>query len=218
MEFFWTILNLVVLSFLILMCLLGTFYKHISFGWGLGDVLGYFCLFGLTILHLILTIYFWKKGIIQYNYLGIVFLGFSIYLSLKATIWRGDEYEWNGQIFYLACPTNVKIKNSGKEKELVITMCSMQYNSKFSGTWNGTQMENLKGEIKIPDKLKKFINFPVEKIVIKPFSKINLDNVCTNGYSNFDEELLTKHNEYTFSGEVVEVIDYIPVFKVRMKK
>jgi energy-coupling factor transporter transmembrane protein EcfT len=41
LKSFWKIFNLVILLFLIIISLLGTFYKHISFGKGLGDMVGY---------------------------------------------------------------------------------------------------------------------------------------------------------------------------------
>ena len=100
MEFFWTISNLIILVYLIIVCLLGTFYKHISFGWGLGDILGYFVLYGITLAHLILTIFYCQEGILQYKYIAISFFIISVYISLKATIWRGREYSWNGKLFY----------------------------------------------------------------------------------------------------------------------
>ena len=57
------ILNLIVLGLLIVICLLGTFYKHISFGMGLGDLMGYIVLYAGTITHLILTIKSREKGL-----------------------------------------------------------------------------------------------------------------------------------------------------------
>lgn len=100
MELFWSTSNLIILGYLIIICLLGTFYKHISFGWGLGDILGHYVLYGITLAHLILTIYFFQEGIFQYRYIPISFFIISVFISLKATIWRGCEYRWNGKIFY----------------------------------------------------------------------------------------------------------------------
>ncbi|NJO92901.1 MAG: hypothetical protein HC831_30980 [Chloroflexia bacterium] len=62
---------------------------------------------------------------------------FTVLIILNATIWRGNEYSWNGSIFYLPCPTEIKVNNQNTEKELLITMCSMDYYSEFSGTWDG---------------------------------------------------------------------------------
>ena len=56
MKRIWKITNLIVLGILISICALGTFYKHISFGWGLGDLLGYALMYGTLLTHSVLTI------------------------------------------------------------------------------------------------------------------------------------------------------------------
>src|SRR5688572_24019327 len=154
---FWKISNLIVLGLLILICVLGTFYKHISFGLGLGDILGYIVFYIGTITHLILTIISRKKGLTRHLFLTSIFLTFTIFISLYATIWRGHEYRWNGSILYLPCPTKIKVENKDKKSEILIQMCSMDYNSEFSGIWDGKKMTIKDGDIKIPNELEKFI-------------------------------------------------------------
>ncbi len=63
MNYLWKRFNLIILIFLIIISLLGTFYKHISFGWGLGDLIEYAILYLTTIIHLIFTLIFRKKAI-----------------------------------------------------------------------------------------------------------------------------------------------------------
>ncbi|MCD1117713.1 hypothetical protein [Chryseobacterium turcicum] len=80
--------------------MLGTFYKHISFGKGLGDMLGYCILYVTTITHLIITIIFRKKGNSIHAVFSLIFFIQTLIICLKATAWRGSEYPWNGNIFY----------------------------------------------------------------------------------------------------------------------
>ena len=218
MELFWIISNLIILGFLILICFLGIFYQKISFGLELADLLGYIVLFGITLTHLTLTIYFWQNSISQYKYLAISFLIIAVFLSLQATIWRGNEYSWNGSIFYLPCPTKIIIKNQKEKKELLITMCSMQYNSSFTATWNGKEMENIKGEIKIPDPLKEYVNYPIKNILIQSYLNHTFEDKSSNGYSNFKKETLSVDKEYILLGEVIKIVDSKPMFKVKIKK
>ncbi|MBB4805184.1 ABC-type transport system involved in multi-copper enzyme maturation permease subunit [Chryseobacterium defluvii] len=96
----WKIMNLIVLMFLITICLLGTFHKHISFGLGLGDIFGYGILYLVTIFHIGLTLSLRNKGISAHIILGAVFFIFAVLICLKATLWRGPLYKWNGHIFY----------------------------------------------------------------------------------------------------------------------
>ncbi len=97
---FWKILNYLVLACLVLICSLGTFYKHIAFGWGLGDMLWYLIMYGVTLTHLVLTILYRKKGIKRHGVLALIFLVITLYICLEATIWRDGEYPWNGEVFY----------------------------------------------------------------------------------------------------------------------
>ena len=71
MTKFWKITNTIVLGLLILICGLGTFYKHISFGLGLGDMFGYLVLYLGTLIHLILTLISRKKGSLRHTFLTL---------------------------------------------------------------------------------------------------------------------------------------------------
>jgi hypothetical protein len=51
----------------------------------------------------------------------------TAWICLRATLWRHSAYPWNGSISYLPCATEIKIKNDGSEKSLLITMFSMEY-------------------------------------------------------------------------------------------
>jgi hypothetical protein len=97
---FWKSLNWIVLAIQIIIAGLGTFYKHISFGAGLGDLFWYGLIYGLLILHLILTIRSKRKGTHRFIFLSIFFFLTTTLICLKATIWRGAEYRWNGNVFY----------------------------------------------------------------------------------------------------------------------
>jgi hypothetical protein len=100
MNRFWRYCNLTILIFQIVICSLGTFYKHIAFGWGLGDLIWYGLMYILLLVHLVLTIKGKAKPIQYFRVLTIIFLISTTYICLKATIWRGVEYRWNGNIFY----------------------------------------------------------------------------------------------------------------------
>src|ERR1035437_9351421 len=111
----WRISNLVVLGLLIIICLLGTFYKHISFGAGLGDIFGYLFLYFTTLVHLVITVLSRKKGDRRYKYFTIIFLVLMIFICLKATFGRGPEYPWDGNIFYMPCSKVITIENRSEE-------------------------------------------------------------------------------------------------------
>lgn len=101
MTIIWKIINWMVVAMQATICGLGTFYKHISFGWGLGDTLWYLLMYGLFIMHLIISVKSRSnKELKRHIFLTIIFLTTTIYICLKATIWRGVEYRWNGELFY----------------------------------------------------------------------------------------------------------------------
>ena len=100
MKRFWKIANWIILGVQGTICLLGTFYKHIAFGWGLGDLLWYGIMYVLFIIQLILTIRKLKQNSQGYLPLVLIFTITTIYICLRATIWRGVEYRWNGELFY----------------------------------------------------------------------------------------------------------------------
>jgi hypothetical protein len=96
----WKIINWIILGTQMIICALGTFYKHIAFGWGLGDLLWYGIMYILLITHLIITIRMQKQKSLNYLPLVLFFTITTIFICLRATIWRGVEYRWNGEIFY----------------------------------------------------------------------------------------------------------------------
>ena len=100
MTTFLKILNWIVVLIQGIICALGTFYKDISFGAGLGDMLWYGLMYGLFFTHLILTITSRKNGLGRHLILTVFFLFTTTYICLKASVWRGREYRWNGEIFY----------------------------------------------------------------------------------------------------------------------
>lgn len=97
---FFRIANIVILCCLVLICCLGIFYKHISFGLGLGDIIGYFILFLGTIIHFICTIKFFKRSLVYHVMMTLSFSFFALMIVLFATVARGAEYKWNGKLFY----------------------------------------------------------------------------------------------------------------------
>ena len=217
MPKFWKITNTIVLGLLILICGLGTFYKHISFGLGLGDMFGYLVLYLGTLIHLILTLISRKKGSLRHTFLTLTFLTFTILIVLNATIWRGHEYKWNGSIFYLPCPTEITIDNQEIQKEELITMCTMDYYSEFSGNWNGQFVTITKGDIKVPEELEEFIQRPITKVEIEPdIREIYDDNEIRKEFK-FKKDTLRQNMNYEFAGEIRAIRNEIPVIEVRIK-
>jgi hypothetical protein len=217
MTKFWKISNAIVLGLLILICGLGTFYKHISFGLGLGDMFGYLVLYLGTLVHLILTITSRKKGSLRHTFLTLTFLTFTILIILNATIWRGGEYRWNGSIFYLPCPTEITIHNQEIQKEELITMCSMDYYSEFSGNWNGQFLTIKSGDIKVPKELEEFIQRPITKVEIESdFYEIFEENEMRKEF-DFNKDTLQTNKEYKLAGEIRAIRNKVPVIKVKIK-
>lgn len=95
----WKKINFLILSFQVLICFLGTFYKHLAFGCGLGDLLWHGIMYLLLTIHLILTLRY-RNHDNSLKIIAIAFFILIILICLKATIWRGVEYPWNGKIFY----------------------------------------------------------------------------------------------------------------------
>ena len=217
MNKFWKISNKIVLGFLILICGLGTFYKHISFGLGLGDMVGYFVLYSGTLLHLILTINSRKQGAERHIILSFSFLLFATLIILKATIWRGSEYKWNGSLFYLPCPTEIKVNNDEFEKKLLIQMCTMTYYSKFTGVWNGKYIIIKKDNVLIPNELEKYIKFPIHEIEIESKYHVKMENEILTKEFNFKKDTLKLNQEYKLSGEVIGIKNFKPILKVYLE-
>jgi hypothetical protein len=214
---FWKISNLIVLGGLIVICGLGTFYKHISFGLGLGDILGYLILYAATITHIVLTLVSKNKRAIRHIILTVTFSTFTIIFSLYATIWRGHEYAWNGSIFYLPCATTLKIENESTEKNVLIQMCSMEYYSKFTGTWNGKQIIIKSGEIKVPKDVEAYIESPITKIDIVADSWSTIENDSIINKPRFYKDTLKLNYEYSGTGEIIAVKNHHPVVRVTIK-
>ena len=100
MTNFWKLTNYFVLTLQIVICSLGTFYKHISFGAGLGDIMFYALIYLLLLLQIVLTLILRKKNKTVFRTLTLIFFSTTVLIVLKATIWRGNEYPWNGHLFY----------------------------------------------------------------------------------------------------------------------
>lgn len=211
------IFNLIVLGLLITISLLGTFYKHISFGLGLGDIFGYIILYIGTLTHLISTIISRKKGETRHIILTLIFLAFTVLISLNATIWRGPEYSWNGSIFYLPCPTKISIENNGEKKELLLQMCSMEYSSEFSGIWDGQKMILKSGQIKFPNELDRYIIKPITKVEIEPDYSEMIENDNFIKEYNFKKDTLKLNELFTLNGEIIAIRNNKPVMKVTIK-
>ena len=92
----WFIGNLLIIIYGVLLCLIGKFYKHISFGAGLGDLFWYGFIYLLILAHGYLLLN--KK--FDLIIIFLIFLLLWIFISLKATYFRGHEYKWNGKKFY----------------------------------------------------------------------------------------------------------------------
>lgn len=95
----WKTINQVLLGILLLICIIVTFFKSISFGHGLGDIVGYIALYLGTLVHLILTLALRNKDTAAHIALFLIFSTFIVIIALEATIYRGPEYRWNGNIF-----------------------------------------------------------------------------------------------------------------------
>jgi hypothetical protein len=211
---FWKIANFIILSILIIICLLGTFYKQITFGAGLGDMFGYIFLYCVTFLHLILTIVLKKRKII-FVFLSVIFAFITVQICLAATIWRGQEYHWNGEIFYLPCPHYIGIKNKDVEKTIVVQMCTGDNNSEIVAIWNGKLMNVEGGTFLIPRKLKKYIKYPIEYITIESYYTQVLYK--DNDYY-FKSDTLQVGKKYLMEGEIEKIEYGIPTFRVFIKE
>lgn len=98
---FWKLANWTILFLQTLILTIGLFLRHIAFGWGLGDIFWYILIIIALVTHLILTLIF-KNKLNRLRTLTVIFSIFTVFICLRATIWRGSEYSWNGDIFYPA--------------------------------------------------------------------------------------------------------------------
>ena len=191
---------------MIFLCSIGTFFYHISFGLGLGDLFGYAFLYFVTIIHLILTFKLRKKEN-AYIFLSLIFLTLTILICLKATIWRGPLYKWNGSLFYVSCPNQIPIKNGQTEKQILVTMCTGDYEFNFSGKWNGKNIELQKGNVIYPQELKKYINFPIKLI------NIEKENEGIYGNPHLKDTLQT-NKIYHLNGKISKITNGIITIKL----
>lgn len=97
---FWRVANFVVFLMWLLVGALGTFYKHIAFGWGLGDILWYGMMYLFILIQALIVWRNYKKNPELLWMPTLIFGALLIWFCLEATIWRDTEYPWNGQIFY----------------------------------------------------------------------------------------------------------------------
>ncbi|ANQ51825.1 hypothetical protein MY04_4490 [Flammeovirga sp. MY04] len=200
---FLRVLNLILLSFLIIICLLGLFYKHISFGMGLGDILGYFFLISGTVLYVYLFQKYYKGGIApQLLMLNFYFI-FTFLVVLKATYLRSDEYKWNGCLFYERCFRDFQITNSNYDKTKWVDVCPCKYSTDFTGKWSGYHVELLSGDIKYPEELEEYIKLPITIAFIKMEEEEK-------------QASLIQHQIYSFSGTIHEIKNGIPVMEVSL--
>lgn len=113
---------------------------RLAFGYGLGDLFYLLILWGITIIYLIAFLINRNKSK-RLLVTNLIFTIPLIWIILMATIWRGSEYSWNGEIFYIPCRTEIKIESEKRNTKEILTMCSMTYYSDFTGTWNGRDCE-----------------------------------------------------------------------------
>ena len=92
-------------------------------------------------------------------------------------------------------------------------MCSMTYLSEFTGIWNGKEMVQISGDLKFPEELNAYITIPIEKVRIQ--SKTYY--LGAKEIAFFQTDTLITNQEYSLSGELVEIVDGQPTFKVNIQ-
>ena len=123
----WKRINAATLAISWALFCVGAFVKTITFGLGLGDVLGYAVWFCGNAILLTARFFLRKRGARYQAPLACVSIAFTMLILLHATLLRGREYPWNGKLFYLSCPTEIEITEGKDQKQELITMCSMEY-------------------------------------------------------------------------------------------
>ena len=97
----WLAANIAIIIYGTTICVLNIWYKHVSFGSGLGDKLWELGMYlALTSEGIILLSSHDSYGFERHWIYSFLFGTFWIVLTLKATIFRGNEYRWNGKLFY----------------------------------------------------------------------------------------------------------------------
>ncbi len=201
--------NSLALISLLTLALLGTFYKHIPFGAGLGDLLIYAIIYLILFVHsLILTIFFVLKFEKRCNILRIAYTAFmlwvAIYFWLKATIWRGPEYSWNGSLFYVPCPEKFMIITETDTIFKLGTLCTGDHISTIEGKWTGSFMLIKNSSLDIPEELTDYIKFPFSKVYIKP----------SHDGALFNPDTLSIDELYAFDGQIIGIKDSALIMSV----
>jgi len=219
MTQFWRFFNLLILGVLLLICGLGTFYKHLSFGLGLGDMFGYFVLYVGTFIHAVLTFSLRKKEVVRTIILSLSFLIFTILMVLNATIWRSALYPWNGSIFFLSCPREIVIEHQNTQKSELIRMCTMDYYSEFTGTWRAPFLILKNGAIKVPKELQQYLHTPITKVALIPhalFWGIENPDRLHIPY-DFRIDTLQPNHIYRFTGDISAIKNGIPTINAKIR-
>mgnify|MGYP000586331167 CR=1 FL=1 len=90
------LLPLIILSIL---CIMSFFFRgRLTFGHGLGDVAYFIFLYSSTFIYCLIYLFLRNDTSIIVYIIAVLFLVISIYLFLKLSIWRGNEYRWDGYI------------------------------------------------------------------------------------------------------------------------
>ena len=188
----------------------------VVFGYGLGDLFYLSMLWGIAMIFLIAFLIN-RNSSTRLFITNLLFTIPSIWIILTATIWRGDVYSWNGDFFYLPCRTEIQIERNEKQKNEILSMCSMAYHSDFTGTWNGMEMENITGEIKIPQKLKKHLDYPIEKVLIQPAHFNQREDGIETIIHSYNLDTLRINEKYRLEGEICKIVDRKPMIQARIK-
>lgn len=205
------IFALVILCLLITLCFI-SWFGRVTFGHGLGDLFYIWFLFGLTTIHLLSFLI--NRNSFKYLVVtNIIVSSLTVYFMLKATIFRGPEYSWKGDFFYIPCRTEIQIESDDVE---VISMCSMVYDSKFSAIWDGDKMLVIDGNIQIPPNLIEHVSLPIKSVYIEPgyWEKVGDEEIIRE--YKFDSDTLIRDKKYTLSGELIRILDTKPVMEVRL--
>ena len=174
-------LNFALLLFEILTCVIILSGHNIAFGHG-GTDFFYFCLFYLSVtVHFVLTI----RSTIRHKTIKLQLIIFSLltlFIISKATIFRGSEFPWDGDIF-----VNHGRQKPNKGNNIIYTVTSTFENKdstiilnlpdpdkKYLTTlWvsdpectgcNDCVIDS--GKLLVPDTLRKFINDPISNDVL----------------------------------------------------
>ena len=164
-----------------------------------------------------------RKPNVKCNALRVVYTilmtWLSIYFWLKATIWRGPEYRWYGNLFYVPCPYEAPVINGIDTQYVLISMCTGDYEYTLIGKWNGRLINIESGVIQIPDKLKPFVKLPVKSVYIQAYD-LHYYDIHNNNIQNpeFIIDTLKKGKIYTLEGKLWGVKDHTPIIRATIRK